>query len=425
MAAQGGCFFLQRRIQTLPKSDILSLNSEIEVRLMITRRDIGRAAGVTALSYSRILGANERIGLGLIGSGGRGTYVMGLFAKNSDVDVRALCDVYPARFKDALGVAPNAKTFGDHRKLLECAEVDAVLVGSPDHWHKDHAVDSMNAGKDVYCEKPMCRVRDEAPVMLKTARATGKILQIGLQQRSGEIYREPLEKFVKSGAIGKISHIDAVWHSGVPGTLRKTPAEKPADLDWLRFLGPVAYRDWNPGMYFNFRAFLEFNGGKLTDFGHHWMDVVHMYMGEKAPHSATFAGGSYYDRGDGRTAPDTCNALFEYDGFSVLFQSNAYAVAPPYGITFYGDKGRLFVDRNRWEFTPAGRGADVLKRSIPGDITADHVRNFLDCCKSRKLPNADAAIAAVSVVGPLLAKQSYEEQRRIKFDPVRMDVIPF
>ena len=214
---------------------------------MITRRDAARSVTVTALSYSRILGANDRIGLGVIGTGGRGTYVMGLFQKNSDVEVRALCDVYPARFREALASAPNARTFGDHRKLLELAEVDAVLIASPDHWHKDHAVDAMNAGKDVYSEKPMCRLREEAPVMVKTARATGRILQIGMQQRSGEIYLEPLEKFVKSGAIGKISHIDAVWHGGVPGPLRKEPARKPADLDWLRFLGPVAYRDWNPG----------------------------------------------------------------------------------------------------------------------------------------------------------------------------------
>lgn len=392
---------------------------------MITRREAARGAAITALSYSRILGANDRIGLGLIGSGSRGTYVMGLFHKNSDVEVRALCDVYPARFKDGLATVPNAKTFGDHRKLLELTEIDAVLIASPDHWHKDHAVDAMNAGKDVYSEKPMCRLREEAPMMVKTSRATGRILQIGMQQRSGEIYIEPLEKFVKTGAIGKISHIDAVWHAGVPRPLRKEPAQKPADLDWLRFLGPVAYRDWNPGMYFSFRAFLEFNGGKMTDFGHHWMDVIHMYMGERAPKAATFAGGRYYDHGDGATAPDTCNALFEYDGFSALFQSNAYAVAPPYGITFYGDKGKLFVNRNRWEFTPPGRNPEIQKRDIPGDITADHVRNFLDCCKSRKLPKADGAIAAISILPPLLAVQSYVEQRRIRFDPVRLEVLPF
>jgi predicted dehydrogenase len=392
---------------------------------MLTRREAARGAAVTALSYSRILGANDRIALGVIGTGSRGTHVMSLFHKNSDVDVRAFCDVYPARFREALAIAPNARTFGDHRKLLESKEIDAVLIASPDHWHKDHAVDALSAGKDVYSEKPMCRLREEAPIMVKTARATGRVLQIGLQQRSGEIYREPLERFVRAGGIGKISHIDAVWHSGVPGALRREPRQKPADLDWLRFLGPVAYRDWNPGMYFNFRAFLELNGGKMTDFGHHWLDVVNMYMGERAPRAATFAGGIYYDRQDGRTAPDTCNALFEYDGFSVLFQSNAYPVAPEYGMTFYGEGGRLFVNRNRWEFTPPGRNAEPVKRSIEGDITADHVRNFLDCCKSRKLPNADAEIAAISILAPLLAVQSYEEQRRIRFDPVRLEVLPF
>jgi predicted dehydrogenase len=178
-----------------------------------------------------------------------------------------------------------------------------------------------------------------------------------------------------------------------------------------------------PGQYLNFRAFLDFNGGKMTDFGHHWLDVVHMFMGERAPHSVVFAGGIYYDQRDGRTAPDTCNALFEYDGFTVLFQSNAYSTATEYGVTFYGDKGTLFVNRNRYEFTAAGKGAPPVVQKIPGDITADHVRNFLDCCKSRRLPNADAAIAAVSVVPPLLAVESYVTKRRLKYDPDRFEVV--
>ncbi len=391
----------------------------------MTRREAVNAAAISALSYTRILGANDRIGLGVIGTGERGTYVMTLFQKNTDLEVRALCDVYGDRIDKAQQKAPNTQKFGDHRQLLELKEVDAVLIGSPDHWHKDHAVDALSAGKDVYCEKPMCRTRDEAPLMVKAARVNRRILQIGLQQRSGKIYTDPKERFVTSGAIGKISHIDAVWHSGVPRAMHYEPAQKPANLDWVRFLGTVPYREWVPAQYFNFRAFLDFNGGKMTDFGHHWMDVVHMYMGERAPHSAVFAGGIYYDRQDGRTAPDTCNALFEYDGFSVLFQSNAYAVGAEYGLTFYGDKGRLFVNRNRWEFQAAGRNVKAEADSIPGDITADHVRNFLDCCKSRKLPNADAAIAAISVLPPLLGVQSYEEQRRLRFDPDRLQVLPF
>lgn len=391
---------------------------------MATRREAAKAAVVTALSYRRILGANDRIGLGVIGTGNRGTYVMSLFQKNQDVEVRALCDVYAARIDRAQQRAPNTKTFSDHHRLLELKELDAVLIGTPDHWHKDHAIDAMNAGKDVYVEKPMCRKREEAPLMVKAARVTGRICQVGLQQRSGRIYLEPREKFVASGLIGKIGHIDAVWHGGVPRRLPTEPAQKPSNLDWVRFLGPVKYRDWDPAQYLNFRAFLDFNGGKMTDFGHHWMDAVHMYMGERAPNSAVFAGGIFFPRGDGRTAPDTCNALFEYNGFTVLFQSNAYGASTEYGITFHGENGRLFVNRNRYEFTPAGRGATPIGLRIPGDITADHVRNFLDCCKSRKLPNADAAIAAISVLGPLLAVQSYLEKRRLRFDPDRLEVYP-
>jgi predicted dehydrogenase len=362
--------------------------------------------------------------VGLIGAGGRGAYVMSLFQKNADVEVRALCDVYGVRVDAARQKAPEAKTFGDHRRLLELKEIDAVLIGSPDHWHKELAVDAMNAGKDVYCEKPTCRLRAEAPLMVKAARLNNRICQIGLQQRSGEIYLEAKEKFVDSGAIGKISHIDAVWHGGIPRAMRAEPAQKPENLDWVRYLGPVPYRDWYAPQYFNFRAFLDFNGGKMTDFGHHWLDVVHMYMGERACKSAVFAGGIFHDRKDGRTAPDTCNALFEYDGFTVSFQSNAYATPGEYGVTFYGDKGRLFVNRNRYEFLPAEKGALPIARKIPGDITADHVRNFLDCSKSRKRPNADAAIAAISVLPPLLAVQSYLEQRRLRFDPVRLEVLP-
>jgi predicted dehydrogenase len=391
---------------------------------MVTRREAAKGAAVTALSYSKILGANDRIGVGVVGTGSRGTYVMTLFQKNQDVEVRALCDVYAVRLDKAQQSAPDTKTFTDHRRLLELREIDAVLVGSPDHWHRDHAIDAMDAGKDVYVEKPMCRTRDEAPLMVKAARVNGRICQVGLQQRSGPIYLEPREKFVKSGAIGTISHIDAVWHGGVPRALPSAPAEKPANLDWVRFLGRVKYRDWNPGQYLNFRAFLDFNGGKMTDFGHHWLDVVNMYMGEHPPRSVVFAGGIFYDRHDGRTAPDTCNALFEYDGFTVLFQSNAYGTPSEYGVTFYGDQGKLFVNRNRYEFTPADKNAQPVVERIPGDITAGHVRNFLDCCKSRNLPNADAGIAAISVLAPLLAVQSYHEKRRLKFDVDRLEVMP-
>jgi len=206
--------------------------------------------------------------------------------------------------------------------------------------------------------------------------------------------------------------------------LPTVPAQKPSNLDWVRFLGPVKYREWDPARYLNFRAFLDFNGGKMTDFGHHWMDAVNMYLGERGPDSAVFAGGIYFDFHDGRTAPDTCNALFEFPGYTVSFESNAIPGGPEYGITYYGEKGTLFVNRNKYEFKPAVRGGAPIVQRFPGDITSSHVRNFLDCCKSRQLPNADVALAAISVQAPLLGVQSYLEKRRLKYDPERQEVLP-
>lgn len=182
------------------------------------------------------------------------------------------------------GKAPQAKGFAYHEKLLELKEIDVVLIGSPDHWHKQHAVDAMEAGKDVYVEKPLCRVIREGLEMVKTARVTNRICQVGLQQRSGQVYIEARERFIRSGMIGRVVHVKAFWNNPPASASRRMtslPAEKPSNLDWARFLGPVKWREWNPMMYFNFRAFLEFNGGLMTDFGHHWMDVVHMFLGER------------------------------------------------------------------------------------------------------------------------------------------------
>lgn len=391
--------------------------------MTITRRDVLKTAALSALSYSRVMGANDKIGLGLIGAGGRGQSVMGKFQLNSEVEVRAVCDVYGARIDEVLGKAPGAKSFYQHEKLLEMKEVDAVLIGSPDHWHKDHAVDAMNAGKDVYVEKPLCRTFDEAPLMVRAARQNDRVCQVGLQQRSGPVYIEARDQFVKSSRIGKVTWVECVWNDGPPRPYRRRVMEKPSNLDWIRFLGPARYRDWNPRTYFNFRAYLDFNGGRMTDFGHHWLDVVHMVLGERAPDSAV-AAGAIYDSEDGKDAPDTISALFEYPGFTVSFQSVIVGNPLPYGVTFYGDKGKLYVNRNRYVFTPAEKGAPPVQKDFPGDITADHVRNFLDCCKSRGLPNGDVALAAISIQPPLLGVKSYLEKRRIRFDAEHSLVLP-
>ena len=392
--------------------------------MSLNRRDFARASALTALSYSRVLGSNDRVGLGVVGTGERGSYVMSLFQKEAEIEVRALCDVYAVKVDQALQKAPGAQTFSDHRRLLELKQLDAVLVGTPDHWHKGVAIDALNAGKDVYCEKPLVSRREDGPEIVRAARVNQRICQVGMQQRSGTVYLEARDKFVSSGLLGKLTHVWCVWNSGVPRPLPAEPREKPTNLDWVRFLGPVKYRDWNPAQYLDFRAFLDFGGGKMTDFGAHWIDVVHMFTGVDAPLSVAAQGGVFYDFHDGRTAPDTISALYTYPGFTVHFESLAVTGGPEYGVTFFGEKGWLYVNRNRYEFHPAGKGAEPVIAKFPGDITQQHVRNFLDCCRTRKLPNGDVYIGHRSAQACLLAVQAYEERRTLHFDEQREEVLP-
>jgi predicted dehydrogenase len=392
--------------------------------MSLNRRDFARASALTALSYSRVLGSNDRVGLGVVGTGERGSYVMSLFQNEPGIEVRALCDVYAVKLDQALQKAPGAQTFSDHRRLLELKQLDAVLVGTPDHWHKGVAIDALNAGKDVYCEKPLVSRREDGPEIVRAARVNQRICQVGMQQRSGTVYLEAREKFVSSGLLGKLTHVWCVWNSGVPRPLPAEPREKPSNLDWVRFLGPVKYRDWSPAQYLDFRAFLDFGGGKLTDFGAHWIDVVHMFTGVDAPLSVAAQGGVFYDFHDGRTAPDTISALCTYPGFTVHFESLAVTGGPEYGVTFFGEQGWLYVNRNRYEFHPAGKGAEPVIAKFPGDITQQHVHNFLDCCRTRKLPNADVYIGHRSAQACLLAVQAYEERRTLHFDAQREEVLP-
>jgi predicted dehydrogenase len=266
--------------------------------------------------------------------------------------------------------------------------------------------------------------REDGPEIVRAARVNQRICQVGMQQRSGTVYLEARDKFVSSGLLGKLTHVWCVWNSGIPRPLPAEPREKPTNLDWVRFLGPVKYRDWNPAQYLDFRAFLDFGGGKMTDFGAHWIDVVHMFTGVDAPLSVAAQGGVFYDFHDGRTAPDTISALYTYPGFTVHFESLAVTGGPEYGVTFFGEKGWLYVNRNRYEFHPAGKGAEPVIAKFPGDITQQHVRNFLDCCRTRKLPNGDVYIGHRSAQACLLAVQAYEERRTLHFDEQREEVLP-
>jgi predicted dehydrogenase len=391
------------------------------------RTGIQAAAAFTAASYSRIYGASDRINLGLIGAGERGRDVMSGFLSTGQVNLGAVCDVYPLMIDRAKSKSPGAKAFKDHRELLQMKELDAVLIGTPDHWHATVAIDALNAGKDVYVEKPLTLRIDEGPRIVKAARINNRICQVGLQQRSGAHYIEAKQKYFDTEALGKITLVRTWWH-GNTYHLREAPESlrtQPSNLDWARFLGPVKWREWDPRQFWNWRAYLDFGGGQVTDLFTHWIDVVHMMLGNDIPISGVAAGGVYHYK-DGRTAPDTINVLLEYpQEYNATFEATLAPGIRGKGIEFCGTKGKLYIDRGRYEFLPAGRGATPVEVLGPKyDMTLDHVKNFLDCIKTRKLPNCDVLAGHRSAQASHLGNISYVEKRRLKFDPIREEILP-
>ena len=392
-----------------------------------TRRDFARVAlTTTALSYSRILGANEKVNFGLIGAGGRGKGVMGTFQKTGRVNVTSVCDVYDARIDQAQTQAPGAKGFKEHRKLLESKDVDVVLIATPDHWHTGVAIDALNAGKDVYVEKPLTLKIEEGPRIVKAARVNNRVCQVGMQQRSGQHYLQAKREYFDTGKLGKITLARTWWH-GNGAHLQKAPAAlatQPSNLDWARFLGPVKWRDWDPQQFWNFRAFLDFGGGQVTDLFTHWIDVVHMMMGQDNPTSAVASGGIYHYK-DGRTAPDTINVLLEYPAeWTATFEATLAPGITGAGVEICGTEGRIHITRGQYEFFPKERGAPSVVVKSPRDQTIDHVENFLDCVVSRKLPNGDVYIGHRSAAASHLGNIAYLQKRRLKYDPLREEILP-
>jgi predicted dehydrogenase len=351
---------------------------------------------------------------------------MGIFQKNPAIQVTAVCDIYGVQIDRARQRAPEARSFTDHRKLLEMKEVDAVLIGTPDHWHAAIAIDALNAGKDVYIEKPLTLKIEEGPEIVKAARVNQRICQVGMQQRSGPHYIQARDEYIRAGKLGKITLARTWWH-GNGAHLRKAPPSlqtQPSNLDWARYLGPVRWRDYDPQQYYNFRAYLDFGGGQVTDLFTHWIDVVHMFMDQEVPCSAVAAGGVYHYK-DGRTAPDTICVLLEYPaGWTATFEATLAPGITGDAVEMCGTQGRLWISRGRFEFHPAEKGAQPVIVKSDGDQTIHHVNNFVECCRTRKLPNGDVLIGHRSAQASHLGNIAYVQKRRIRFDPLREEILP-
>ena len=242
-------------------------------------------------------------------------------------------------------------------------ELHAVIIATPDHWHAALAIDAMDASKDVYVEKPLTLKISEGPEIIKAARAHDRICQVGMQRRSGPGYWEVKREYVNSGKIGKLVLFRSWWHKN-PVHVIEAPASlktKPPNLDLGPLLGALKWREWDPQQFWNFRAFLDFGGGQVTDLFTHWVDVLHMFLGEDVPCAAVAAGGIHTYK-DGRTAPDTIHVALEYPGGLIATFDGALA-APERtnGAEFMGTKGSFALRR----CGPSTASNFVLAKQVP------------------------------------------------------------
>ncbi|HEX5482123.1 MAG TPA: Gfo/Idh/MocA family oxidoreductase [Terriglobia bacterium] len=414
------------------------LNRELNRRDFIKRASIGVAGAGVALSGAsgRILGANDRVMVGLVGAGRQGTGDMEDFQRQPDVEIAAVCDVYEPNLQNGLRVTHGkAQTYKDFRQVLERKDIDVVIVGTPDHWHPLVMVEACKAGKDVYVEKPISHTIDEGKLMVEAARKYNRVVQVGTQQRSGKHFQEAV-RLIRQGFIGKVSFV-RTWNYGnqYPEGIGNPPdSAPPSTLDWNFWLGPAPKVQFNPNRFgvkpdawSTFRYFWDYAGGFMTDWGVHLMDIVQWAMNVDGPDVITALGGRFYIQ-DNADTPDTLQVTYEYPGFVAVYENrwdNANSMYDKgYGMEFHGTDATLFIDRSGFEVIPEKRRegkksvdrSPSMKMERVNDAHFDHIRNFLDCVKSRQRPISDIEIGHRSTSVCLLGNVAFRSKQRIEWD---------
>jgi predicted dehydrogenase len=397
----------------------------------MNRRTFAMGA-LSAWSASRVMGANDRIRMGLIGSGGRGREDWGTFLKQPEMEPVAVCDVYdPFRDKGIALTEGRAKGCKDFRQLLDQKDIDAVIVATPDHWHAIITIAACDAGKDVYCEKPLSLAVVEGRKMVEAARKHGRIVQTGSQQRSGSHYGQAV-KLIQDGGIGEVHRI----HAGMQRNI--TPGLKPTEmatglspaLDWDMWLGPAPMRPFDPfRCIYNFRWFWDYSGGQMTNWGAHHLDIARWITGAEAPTEVS-GFGRRYALTDGGETPDVQQVTYQFPKAIVTWTSSEVAQGKPLTLDIYGTKGTLTLLRSGFQVAPEMLGAGKEKTpamealNVKGnDLNVAHARNFLDCVKSRQRPNADVEEGHRSAVMCHLGNISTRLGRSIKWDAAKEQVV--
>ncbi|MCC6142391.1 MAG: Gfo/Idh/MocA family oxidoreductase [Candidatus Hydrogenedentes bacterium] len=399
-----------------------------------SRRDFMKSAAaagvVSALSSGRVYGANERIRLGVIGTANRGGQIIDAALKHDVAEIVAICDVDAAAMDKAKEKIPgNVDLYRDFRELLDRKDIDAVLVATPDHWHALHTILACEAGKDVYIEKPISKTIVEGRKMIEAARRTNRVVQVGLQRRSSELY-QALHQYVQEGSAGKVTvarcyRITNMYPDGIG---HAPDSEPPEGLDWDLWLGPRPERPFRKTIApYKFRWW-QLYSSQLGNWAVHYFDLIRWILDEQSPASVCAIGG-IYAVDDDRTIPDTMEVTYELASGRLVqfsqYEANGHPMFPFGDLELRGTLGTVHSHNNKFQVTPekGGQFQDPAPRMEPysheskqPDPTIAHMGNFFDCIKSRELPNCDIEEGHRSTVFAHVGNISYLTKARLNWD---------
>jgi predicted dehydrogenase len=367
------------------------------------------AAGAPA---ARARSANDTLNIGCIGTGGRCQTLMKSLVKVPNVRIAAVCDIYDAHLDAARKIAdPKAVATKVYKEILDNKDIDAVLIGAPDHWHVPMAVAAVAAGKDVYVEKPLTHKLEEGKIILEAQSKSKQIVQVGMQQRSMPHIAKARD-LIKEGRIGKVYKVHLTWNRNGDRVQKRPLNIDPKTVDWKAFLGAAPAQPFDEYRFRNWRWFWDFGGGVFTDLGVHWLDVADWLLDLDHPLRATAIGSHFNSKGVWET-PDTAETLLLYPNdvnvyFEATFSNARYGAM----IEFMGTDATLNIDRGGYQIFPERdkgqfeelilgtdkkRGRDFYDKP-DGELL--HLTNWVECVRSRKEPNApvEAGVRAAAAM---------------------------
>ena len=378
-------------------------------------------AGMSARSYSRILGANDRIRLGGIGPGDRGHGRL-LTAQKLGADIVALADVNKGMLAFAQGkLGQVEKTYVDYHELLAHKDLDGVIIATPDHLHHDCLLAAVKAGKDAYVEKPLARTIEEGENIVVNVKASKQIVQVGNQRRSGDHFRKAHD-IVASGAIGEIRFV-RIWdfrYRPVDPYIKRSKDPSlfaPELIDWPRFLGKAPKRPYDAKRASGWRWYWDYAGGLMTDIGPHWLDVAMWITGCEGPRSVVCNGGKYQNM-DWET-PDNVHAIMDCGTFSLVFMVQFMNGQESDGGAFYGLEGSIVQENHRNLMVRYDKQRKEVETWPITDENTPHMQNWLDCMKSRQQPRSPVELASRVIIGAHLANEAYRSGRKVMWDPAQ------